>query len=169
MSPANFWRRSVIYSFHAVKLHSPITFFFIHISVTFFLPDFLQDPENHARSLLAHSVSVHPCCEHLNPFKQQEGRELAFRLMPDMMEKDEIAAFPFLAAYQPYFYLAVRNLALALWSQNAKVRSNILLLLLSRGHDGKRRDRSVPIPRPLPALFLSGRAQFGFGAVVPEC
>jgi hypothetical protein len=54
-----------------------------------------------------------------------------------MMEKDEIAAFPFLAAYQPYFYLAVRNLAVALWSQNAKVRSNILLLL-SRGHDGKR-------------------------------
>ena len=38
-----------------------------------------------------------------------------------MMGKDEIAAFPLVAEYQPYMYLAIRNLIMALWSQNVKV------------------------------------------------
>ena len=62
-----------------------------------------------------------PCYEYVSPFVLSEGRQLAFMVTPDMMGKDEIAAFPLVAEYQPYMYLAIRNLILALWSQNIKV------------------------------------------------
>ena len=67
------------------------------------------------------SLAVFPCCEYVSPFVLSEGRQLAFMVTPDMMGKDEIAAFPLVAEYQPYMYLAIRNLILALWSQNIKV------------------------------------------------
>ncbi|KAL8581082.1 hypothetical protein ACOMHN_012733 [Nucella lapillus] len=64
--------------------------------------------------------TVFPCSSYISPFVLCEGRRLAHMVMPDMMGRDEIAAFPRVAEYQPFMYLAIRNLVMAQWAQHAK-------------------------------------------------
>lgn len=40
---------------------------------------------------------------------------------PDMMTESEISAFPLLAQEQPFMYLAIRNLVMAIWALDIKV------------------------------------------------
>ncbi|XP_076457291.1 lysine-specific histone demethylase 2-like isoform X2 [Babylonia areolata] len=109
--------------------------------------------------------TVFPCSEYLSPFVSWDGQRVAYMLMPDMMGRDEIAAFPLVAEYQPYMYLAIRNLVLASWSQNAKwvTREQCERLLICRGLN---RACCMFLLDPILA-FLTWAGYINVGLVVP--
>ena len=80
-------------------------------------------------------VSDGPLDSYFKPFNQpgQQGKALCFR--PDIMEMDEECNFPEFKLYQ-VFYLALRNLILAMWNLNPKehlVISSIQKAIVVRG------------------------------------
>ena len=68
---------------------------------------------------------------YFQPFYQPEEQGKALCVRPDIMEYDEVQEFPEFTREQQ-MYLALRNLILALWCTNCKVRFNCEYLKNSR-------------------------------------
>ncbi|PVD32420.1 hypothetical protein C0Q70_07854 [Pomacea canaliculata] len=110
--------------------------------------------------------TVNPCCEFLRPFLHSERRELAGMVRPDMMTESEISAFPLLAQEQPFMYLAIRNLVMAIWALDIKewvTREQCARQLICRGLN---RACCVLFLDPILA-YLTSRGLINVGLVAP--
>lgn len=71
--------------------------------------------------LIRTRLSVPGLCSYFQPFYQPNECGKALCVRPDMMELDELYEFPEFSR-DPTMYLALRNLILASWHRNCKVR-----------------------------------------------